>query len=104
MSVYLIQPSELSGTYTFILGTEAFRKTGTRIVIQMEVVDPLAVKAAILARFQEWYTVKDERVEGDPRELRSLFYHAVLTYEDTRPVKMDIDEPSIVKYLEKVRV
>ena len=99
MSVYLIQPTELSGTNHYVLGAEHFRRAGTRVIIHMETPDPLPVKAAILARFQEWFVVKDDHVQGDPKELRSLFYQAVLTYEDTRPVKMDIDEPTLFKYL-----
>lgn len=105
MSVYLIQPTELSGTNHYILGTEIYRRAGTRIVIQMDTPDPLTVKAAILSRFQEWNIVKEDYIEGDPKELRALFYQAVLTYEDTLPVKMDIDEkmendqPTLFKYL-----
>ena len=99
MSVYLIQPTELSGTNHYVLGTEMFRRAGTKIVIQMACSEPDKVKAAIRSRFQEWFVVTDDHVEGDPRELRSLFYQAVLTYEDTRPVKMDIDDPTLFKYL-----
>ena len=101
MSVYLIQPPELFGTSHYVLGTKPFRKE-SRILIQMETSDPDKVEQAICLRFQEWHTVKDNRVEGDPKVLRSLFYMAFLTYEDSLPVKMDIDEPPIntlLKYL-----
>ena len=99
MSVYLIQPTELSGTNHYILGTELYRRAGTRIVIQMDTPDPLRVKEAILSRFREWNIVKEDYIEGDAKELRALFYQAVLTYEDALPVKMDIDEPTLFKYL-----
>lgn len=99
MSVYLIQPAELLGTQHYILGTGLFRRAGARIVVLMETPDPEKAMEAIRSRFQEWFTVKDDHVEGNMKELRSLFYHALLTYEDTRPVKMDIDDPTLFKYL-----
>jgi len=100
MSVYLIQPAELAGTNHYVLGTDPLRKQA-RIVIHMETSEPEKVKSLIRLRFQEGHVVHDDHVEGKAKELRALFYLAVLTYEDSLPVKMDIDENTIVKYLRK---
>ena len=99
MSVYLIQPTELAGTQHFVVGCGLFRRAGTRIVIQLEASEPEKTKDYILSKYKEWFTVKEDHVEGDARELRDFFYQCVVTYEHSRPVKMDIDEPTLFKYL-----
>jgi hypothetical protein len=98
-TVYLIQPVELAGTQHYVLGSGLFRRSGTRIIILMESSEPEKVKDYILARYKEWFIVKEDHVEGEVSPLRDIFYQAFVTYEHSRPVKMDVDEPILFKYL-----